>query len=343
MSIRTNPPHLDRLSALLEGALPRIELLRLDAVWPAAASELRLWLLLRGSTDLGDPSAEAGCEPNGKADEIHSPARLAAPALLLGSATPEGWPNQSPSADWLRLQIVFDGPAGPLLAAQFTAPRIIACAAPGAEALAQVLALIGQEAQAPRCGQPALLKRAGEILFITLLRHLIERPAESGELFRGLADARLARVLVAVHERPAAPWTLESLAATAGMSRTAFANAFRNCLRQTPGHYLGELRLALARRMLAQGKSLKEAARHSAYRSGSALSKALSRSTARHGKKATASEQSDILPTTAIAVDRSVTEQAAGQEHCHHVSCYKPTRPASRPSLSSLFSPESSS
>lgn len=273
MSIRTNLNHLDRLSALLEGARPQIELLGNAEPWPPTTSGLRLWLLLRGRAQVRSGANER---------------ELSAPALWLGgdpSTPPVELLATADDADWLRLQIGFDGPAGPLLAAQFATPQLIACDGSESPALRQVVGLICAEAAAPRCGQPALLKRAGEILFIALLRHQIEHPGRSGQLFRGLADPRLARVLVAVHEQPAAPWTLESLAATAGMSRTAFANAFRDCLQQTPGQYLAELRLALARQAVAEGRGLKEAARRSGYRSSSALSKALSRSTAKKGKK----------------------------------------------------------
>ncbi|KAG1077910.1 hypothetical protein G6F40_016926 [Rhizopus arrhizus] len=40
---------------------------------------------------------------------------------------------------------------------------------------------------------------------------------------RGLSDARLARTLVAMHQAPQHEWTLPRMAATAGMSRSAFA------------------------------------------------------------------------------------------------------------------------
>lgn len=270
MSIRTNLSHLDRLSALLEGAQPRVELLGGDCPWPPVGAGLRLGLLLRGHARVSTETSEH---------------ELKAPALWLGGEAPTALSADPAEAAWLRLQIGFDGPAGSLLAAQFAELQVIACDGSESPALRQVVGLICDEAQAPRCGQPALLKRACEILFITLLRHQIEHPGHSGQLFRGLAEPRLARVLVALHEAPAAPWTLESLAATAGMSRTAFANAFRDCLQQTPGQYLAGVRLALARQAVAQGRGLKEAARRSGYRSSSALSKALSRSTAKKGKK----------------------------------------------------------
>jgi transcriptional regulator GlxA family with amidase domain len=123
-----------------------------------------------------------------------------------------------------------------------------------------------------------LLNRAGDILFIGLLRHLIAHPKNSGGLFNGLADPRIARALVAMHARPQDGWTLERLAEEAGMSRTSFANAFREVMCQTPGKYLSKLRLAIAQEAVSSGLGLKRAAKDSGYLSSSALSRALARS-----------------------------------------------------------------
>ena len=72
MSIRTNLNHLDRLSALLEGARPQIELLGNAEPWPPTASGLRLWLLLRGRAQVRSGADER---------------ELSAPALWLGGDT----------------------------------------------------------------------------------------------------------------------------------------------------------------------------------------------------------------------------------------------------------------
>ncbi|MBI2308134.1 MAG: helix-turn-helix transcriptional regulator [Rhodocyclales bacterium] len=78
--------------------------------------------------------------------------------------------------------------------------------------------------------------------------------------------------------RPASrPWRLELLAETAGMSRTAFAAAFRARMRLTPSRYLAGLRLALAEQSIAAGNGLKRAAQAAGYASPAALSRALSR------------------------------------------------------------------
>lgn len=282
MTDRTNPVHLDRLSALLEGAQARIECLTENCPWPTQGTGLNLFIPTE--TDLEDGAARARDTRTDRAG-AQPPIAMPRPALLVSQGDPTAGLQQAISLHGLRLHIALPGPAGPLLAAQFARPLQLSEADSAQHALGATLTLLCDEARSPRCGQPAMLRRAGEILFITLLRYLIAHPEHGGELFRGLADPRLARALVALHTEPAFPWTLEGLADTAGMSRTAFATAFRTCMQQTPGRYLADLRLSLARQASAQGKTLKEAARLTGYASASALSRALARTRAAHPER----------------------------------------------------------
>jgi AraC-like DNA-binding protein len=64
------------------------------------------------------------------------------------------------------------------------------------------------------------------------------------------------------------------LALESGMSRTSFATAFKKAMGKTPGKYLVALRLALARRALDNGKTVKEAARISGYRNPGSIARA---------------------------------------------------------------------
>ena len=77
-------------------------------------------------------------------------------------------------------------PAAALLLAEFAQPMVVSLAEADAS-LQQVIQLIAGELLDPRCGQPALLDRAGDILFIGMLRHLVAHPRTSRGLFNGLA------------------------------------------------------------------------------------------------------------------------------------------------------------
>ena len=116
-------------------------------------------------------------------------------------------------------------------------------------------------------------------MVLQLLRWLLDHPHEAGVstgLIIGLSDPRLARTLVGIHEYPGESWTLERMAELACMSRTAFANTFRDVMGQTPAEYLTDWRIALAQSRLREGHSIKILAEELGYANPSALSLAFS-------------------------------------------------------------------
>ena len=62
----------------------------------------------------------------------------------------------------------------------------------------------------------------------------------------GAGDPVIARVLRAMEEHPARPWTVESLARHVGLSRAALARRFTLQMDEPPLTYLTRWRLALA-------------------------------------------------------------------------------------------------
>ncbi|KAF1685999.1 AraC family transcriptional regulator [Pseudoxanthomonas broegbernensis] len=137
-----------------------------------------------------------------------------------------------------------------------------------------VLALLFEEAFARNCGRQAMVDRLFEVVMIQVLRQLMERGELRGGMLAGLSHPRLRHAMVAMHESPAREWTLEDLAAAAGMSRSVFASAFRERVGLTPGHYLQGWRVGLAQRALRQGRPLKVVAAEIGYGSEAALSRA---------------------------------------------------------------------
>lgn len=268
----TTTPRLDRLSALLEGVAPRIEVMHLDADTAALVAEasneqfLHLYLVIEGQVGFGP---------------VRGPVEtVEAPSVIVCRADAPHVLEADPTAGFrglLYAKAALTGPVGALLFGEFSTPLPLSLRESDG-VLNLAIQLIAVELDMPRCGQPALLDRAGHILFIGLMRHLIAHPTHSIGLFNGLADPRIARALVAMHARPQDSWTLEALADEAGMSRTAFANTFRDVMSQTPGKYLAKLRLAIAQEAVQSGLGLKRAAQESGYLNASALSRALARS-----------------------------------------------------------------
>jgi AraC-like DNA-binding protein len=139
------------------------------------------------------------------------------------------------------------------------------------------LDLLFAETDHMRCGSRVLADRLFEVVFIQLLRWILDHPEEvgvSGGMIAGLSDARLARALVAVHREPAHDWSLASLASEAAMSRSAFAAAFKRATGVTPACYLTDWRLTLATALLRDGHPLKQVAEEVGFAGPSSLSRA---------------------------------------------------------------------
>ncbi len=177
-------------------------------------------------------------------------------------------------ADFTCARLDFDGGiAHPLVRGL---PSLIALPLTRIAGLEMALALLFSETDQVRCGQRLLANRLFEVVVIQLLRWLLDHPQEAGihpGFITGLSDPRLSRALVAIHDFPGKPWTLTRMAERAGMSRTVFANSFRERVGQTPADYLADWRIALAQRGLRQGKPIKILADELGYANASALSR----------------------------------------------------------------------
>jgi len=154
-------------------------------------------------------------------------------------------------------------------------PPLIVLPLAGVYGIDATLTLLFGEAARVRCGQRLLADRLFEVLLLQLLRWMLDQrdAALPLGLLRGLADPRLARALTALHARPGESWPLAAMAEAAGMSRSRFAEAFRDTLGQTPADYLADWRLAIARSELRAGKPLKALAAELGYANASALSR----------------------------------------------------------------------
>jgi AraC-like DNA-binding protein len=146
-------------------------------------------------------------------------------------------------------------------------------------ALAPVCDLLIGEAFSGGGGREAALDRLFEYLLILIVRHVVASGGVSTGVLAGLADARLAKALTAMHEAPKTQWTLEGLADIAGMSRTRFADHFRTQVGRTPIDYLTVWRMTVARQLLARGKPVKSVALQVGYQSAAAFSRVFSRVT----------------------------------------------------------------
>src|SRR5262245_66274521 len=87
--------------------------------------------------------------------------------------------------------------------------------------VAAIVELLAMEVSARRPGARAAAARLFDTLLIAAIRRWLDRQAggEPPSWLRGLRDPALAQVLAMLHEQPAEPWTVESLAPEVHMSR----------------------------------------------------------------------------------------------------------------------------
>jgi AraC-like DNA-binding protein len=132
--------------------------------------------------------------------------------------------------------------------------------------------------QAP--GSELVSNRLAEVLFIQALRAHITSTLEMCKQpwLRAIFDPQIGSALKAIHQSVNRAWTVESLAETASMSRSAFASRFKELLGQTPLDYVTEWRMQKAIEFLnRRDQKLIEVAQSVGYESDAAFSKAFKR------------------------------------------------------------------
>ena len=255
----------DRLEALLHHFSVHARIFHSGALCgindlPAVADVGQLHLVRSGQVEVG--------HDDGTALRITDPSLLLYPRPMKHRFVTD----TERGADLACANLYFDGGvANPVAAAL---PAFICLPLAMIEGAEGVLTLLFDEAFNQRCGRRALVDRLFEVVLIQVLRHLMETNQIRAGMLAGMAHPKLRNALVAMHEQPADEWPLEALAEAAGMSRSVFANAFRDIVGCTPGAYLQSWRVGLAQQGLRHGQSLKMIAVDVGYGSEAALSRA---------------------------------------------------------------------
>lgn len=134
---------------------------------------------------------------------------------------------------------------------------------------------ISHEIRNARLGTEAVINRLVEVLFMQILRAYIEQTTTPPGILGAIADDKLGLAMNAMHQQPEYPWSLDSLAQRAGMSRTAFAQRFNALTQQTSIHYLTMLRMQRAKQMLiSSNQSMLTIAEKVGYQSEASFGKA---------------------------------------------------------------------
>jgi AraC-like DNA-binding protein len=218
----------------------------------------RSWLALEGGSGEGDPV------------RIQPPA--AGTALSVEDAQAEG-------ADVLIGGRVEVNPTGRELLLR-TLPPVVHVdqgSAVGAAVRGHVQRLF-EEIIADRVGSDFAIRQYGQLLLLDVVRGYLQDPDMPAGWLKVLADDRLRPALALIHEHPARGWSLEDLARAASMSRTTFAERFRQTAGTPPLSYLINWRMLLAQRALrSTDTQVRTLALELGYSSESAFSTAFKR------------------------------------------------------------------
>jgi AraC-like DNA-binding protein len=149
-------------------------------------------------------------------------------------------------------------PFNPILAAL---PPVIVLkhATRGGDRLSHLVQFALGELRQPSAGGREVLLRLSELMFIEVVRcHLQDAGQAKHSLpnwLAGLRDPVVGAALARLHRQPARAWTIESLAAEVGTSRSVLAERFSQLVGRPPMHYLTAWRMQLATRLLADART----------------------------------------------------------------------------------------
>lgn len=140
--------------------------------------------------------------------------------------------------------------------------------------LGHLLALIVAESFHSDGSEPAILNRLCELLFSYALRHFVDSSEQQTGILSLFSHRQIHKAIKAIHKDPQCVWQLTTLASTAGMSRTRFAQVFKALSGWTPMQYISWWRMQLAWGHLQAGQTVAAVADKVGYQSEAAFSRA---------------------------------------------------------------------
>ncbi|MEP3275150.1 MAG: AraC family transcriptional regulator [Stappiaceae bacterium] len=144
--------------------------------------------------------------------------------------------------------------------------------------LESVLRFVSSEVLGGQAGSDAIIHRLTEIIFIQVIRSFVDHAGDAAGSLAGVLNPQLSQCLAKIHVEPEKPWTVESMASEAGMSRTVFAERFTALMGMTPLGYLTNWRMQIARRRLIETEHpLIQIAEQVGYGSEAAFNRAFKR------------------------------------------------------------------
>lgn len=145
-----------------------------------------------------------------------------------------------------------------------------------ASVVSPLIDIIRQETQNMNLAAEAIISRCADIMVITAIRKYLQQADESSiSWLNALNDDRIGAAVQLIHDHPDKHWSLNDLAQQVAMSRTSFAQQFKQLIGAPPMDYLTEWRMSLAYSKLQNSKApIISIALDVGYQSESAFSRA---------------------------------------------------------------------
>ncbi|WP_104983153.1 AraC family transcriptional regulator [Sorangium cellulosum] len=130
-----------------------------------------------------------------------------------------------------------------------------------------------------RVGAATVMTRLADVVITRVIRAWVEsRSEDTRGWLAAIRDPQIGRALAAIHQRPGEPWSVESLADVASMSRSLFSERFAAVVGVPPARYLARWRMHVASGWLRDDRvTVAEAAERLGYDSEAAFSRAFKR------------------------------------------------------------------
>jgi len=148
---------------------------------------------------------------------------------------------------------------------------------PSSKAARALFEMILEECQREPAPSSAMLERLSHLLFLYVLRQQVADNPTLGGLVALARHAQFAPLLDQLIAHPQNPWSLESMAACTGLSRSAFFKRFNELAGQSPGQVLLALRIRHACQLLRSNHTVEQACAAVGYQSIAAFTRAFAK------------------------------------------------------------------
>jgi AraC-like DNA-binding protein len=202
------------------------------------------------------------------------------PLEQVGSATyRQRVPGPGPRSLAVCCVIDFDDAGGHPLLELLPDVLLLRGGAAADPALSRLLEAMAEEAGAHRLGEATVLTRLADGVVTRVVRAWAEgRAEETTGWLAAIRDPEIGRAMVAIHRRPGEPWSVESLAGLAHLSRSTFSERFAAAVGEPPARYLARWRMHLAGGWLRRDRrTVAEVAARLGYESEASFSRAFKR------------------------------------------------------------------